>query len=255
MFAHTFRFAERNFRCVEGKHDLIQVPVTLRLQEETAQIQLKLSPSNWFQRRLLYFGYVEAKLQRLRPGDYQQRFDRRISASGQTILCRRRCYSFIGHFDSHLAWFVPFWPDHDRRLQTCQRTDLAFGVGSGQNFGQVSRPNCTTPVCSVYNFGRLWHSRRGHKVGYMFRSCRAAKRTTTTKNQKCLPIMGTKLGGSTVDISAAASVPRGNMVAGLVRERMREMFGCKLVGKYRVYVAEKDECGRTLPCTKRRHPQ
>ena len=46
MFAHTFRFAERNFRCVEGKHDLIQVPVTLRLQEETAQIQLKLSPSN-----------------------------------------------------------------------------------------------------------------------------------------------------------------------------------------------------------------
>ena len=81
------------------------------------------------------------------------------------------------------------------------------------------------------------------------------KNNNNNKNQKCLPIMGTKLGGSTVDISAAASVPRGNMVAGLVRERMREMFGCKLVGKYRVYVAEKDECGRTLPCTKRRHPQ
>lgn len=31
MFAHTFRFAERNFRCVEGKHDLIQDPGPLRL--------------------------------------------------------------------------------------------------------------------------------------------------------------------------------------------------------------------------------
>lgn len=96
----------------------------------------------------LYFENVEAKLDGGCPSDDQNGFGRRwiVVVGCVAILNGGNGRVEIGQFDSHLAWFIPFWPDHDRHPQTCQRADLPLGVGSGQNFGQVSRPQSRCAV-------------------------------------------------------------------------------------------------------------